>query len=150
MDHWLIWLILAGIFGFAEMFSLTTALSLLGGAALITAGTAALGLPLPIQLLVFTAASTLGIVLIRPIARRHAQPQLTRFGVDALIGKPASVIQDITEQDGRIRIGGEEWSARTYDTHLVIPTGTTVDVLAVHGSIAVVYPQEGPWTSLPR
>ncbi|MER5262711.1 NfeD family protein [Actinosynnema sp. NPDC002837] len=151
MDDWLIWLIFAAVLGVAEIFSLTAALGILGGAALVTAGPAALGLPLPLQLLVFAAVSTVGVALVRPIALRHVQqPQLTRFGVDALIGAPAHVIRDVTGLDGRVRIGGEEWTARAYDNTLVIPAGAVVDVMEIQGSTALVYPREEPWNSPPR
>jgi membrane protein implicated in regulation of membrane protease activity len=46
---------------------------------------------------------------------------------------------------GRVRIGGEEWSARSYDPHLHIPAGTRVDVFAIEGATALVHPQEEPW-----
>lgn len=148
MDEWLLWLIFAVVLGVAEIFTLTAALGMLGAAALITAGFAAIGLPLPLQLVVFTIASTAGVVLVRPIALRHMQrPQLERFGVDALIGKPAYALTDVTELDGRVRIGGEEWTARAYDETLVIPAGTIVDVMEIRGSTALVYPREGPWKS---
>jgi membrane protein implicated in regulation of membrane protease activity len=152
MDEWLIWLIFAVVLGIAEIFTLTAALGILGGAALITVGVAAIGLPLPVQLLVFTVASTAGVVLLRPAVTRYMhRPQLTRFGVDALIGKPAYVIHEVSGVDGRVRIGGEEWTARaypgTYDDALVIPAGTVVDVMEIDGSTALVYPREGPWKS---
>jgi membrane protein implicated in regulation of membrane protease activity len=143
MDDWLLWLIFAVVLGLAELFTLTAALGLLGGAALITAGFAAIGLPLPAQLVVFAIASTLGILLIRPAAYRHMnRPQLHRFGVDALVGKPAYVIQDVTGLGGRVRIGGEEWTARAYDDSLVIPAGAIVHVMEISGTTAVVYPRE--------
>lgn len=143
MDQWIIWLIFAVVLVIAEIFTLTAALGVLGTAALVTAVFAAVGLPLPIQLLVFTAASTAGVLLIRPMAYRHLhRPQLERFGVDALIGKPAYVLQEVTAMDGRVRIGGEEWSAHTYDETLVIPKGAIVDVIEINGSIALVYPRE--------
>jgi membrane protein implicated in regulation of membrane protease activity len=143
MDEWLIWLIFALVLGVAEIFTLTAALGLIGGAALITAGVAAIGLPLPIQLLAFTITATAGVVLIRPIAVRHMlRPQPERFGVDALVGKPAQVIHQVTGLQGRVRIGGEEWMARAYNEDLVIPAGATVDVMEISGSTALVYPRE--------
>lgn len=152
MDEWLIWLIFAVVLGVAELFTLTAALGMLGAAALVTAGFAAVGLPLPVQLLVFTVASTVGVVLVRPIAQRylHRTP-LQRFGVDALVGKPAYVLQEVTGVGGRVRIGGEEWTARVaYDDTLVIPAGAVADVMDISGSTALVYPREGSWKSLPR
>lgn len=143
MDLWMIWLIVAVLFMVAEIFTLTAALGLLGAAALITSLSAAIGLPPPVQLLVFTVASLAGMVLVRPIARRHMlRPQLERFGVDALVGRTASVVQEVTAQGGRVRIDGEEWTARAFDESLVIPTGATVDVMEIRGAIAVVYPRE--------
>jgi membrane protein implicated in regulation of membrane protease activity len=83
------------------------------------------------------------VVLVRPIARRHMlRPQLQRFGVDALVGKPAHVVQEVTGQRGRVHIDGEEWTARSFDDSLVIPTGATVDVMEIRGAIAFVYPRE--------
>ena len=143
MDTWLIWLIMAVVLLVVEMLTLTAALGMLGVAALITAGVAALGLPVPVQLLAFTVIATIGVLLIRPIVHRHMlRPQLQRFGVDALIGKPAYVVSEVSGLDGRVRIGGEEWTARAYDQTLVIPAGTTVDVLEISGATVLVYPRE--------
>jgi membrane protein implicated in regulation of membrane protease activity len=151
MNEWFIWLIFAVVLGAAEIFSLTAALGMLAIAALITSGLAAIGLPLPIQLLAFTIVSTAGVVLIRPVITRFLrQPQPKRFGVDALIGKQAYVIHEVTGLGGRVRIGGEEWTARAYDESLVIPAGSTVDVMEISGSTALVYPREQPWKSQPH
>ncbi|MEU7001003.1 NfeD family protein [Nonomuraea sp. NPDC046570] len=143
MDEWVIWIVLAVVLGVAEIFTLTTALGLLGSAALLTAVGAALGLPIPLQFILFTLSSAAGLLVVRPIAMRHIrQPQLQRFGVEALVGKPAYVISEVTGREGRVRIGGEEWSARAYDETLVIPTGATVDVIEIEGATALVYPRE--------
>ncbi|MEO3891217.1 NfeD family protein [Nonomuraea sp. B5E05] len=143
MDEWIIWIILAVVLGVAEIFTLTASLGLLGAAALLTAATAALGLPVPLQLMFFAASSAAGLLVLRPIAMRHVkQPALQRFGVEALVGKPAYVISEVTGHDGRVRVGGEEWSARAYDETLVIPTGATVDIIEIEGATALVYPRE--------
>lgn len=143
MSLWLIWLIFAVVLGVAEVFTLTAALGMLSGAALVTVGVATIGVPLPVQLLVFAVAATAGVLLVRPIALRHMlQPQLQRFGVDALVGRAAYVVSEVTGSDGRVRIGGEEWTARTYDQTLVIPAGAAVDVMEINGTTALVYPQE--------
>lgn len=143
MDSWVLWLILAVVLGAAEIFTLTAALGLLGLAAGLTAVVAALGLPVPVQLIVFVVASIAGLGVVRPIARRHLiQPPPQRFGVEALVGKPAYVIREVTAHDGRVRINGEEWSARAYDETQVIPAGATVDVMQIEGATALVYPRE--------
>ena len=143
MGVWVIWLIIALVLGGAEIFTLTAVLGLLGGAALITSGAAALGLPLALQFLVFALAAVAGLVVARPIATRHMlRPRLERFGVDALVGRTAHVVQQVTGLAGTVRIGGEEWTARALDESTVIPTGAMVDVFTIDGATAVVYPRE--------
>ena len=150
MAEWLIWLILAVALGAAELFTLTAALGILAGAALVTAGLAAVGLPLAGQLAAFTVIAAAGVAVGRPVIRRLTRrPPPRRFGVDALIGRSALVTREVTGLDGRVRIGGEEWSARAYDESQVIPVGAKVDVMEITGSTAVVYPGEDPWKSLP-
>ena len=143
MDPWLIWLIVSAVLIVAEIFTLTAALGMLGAAALITAGSAAAGLSPPLQFLLFTVVATVTLLFVRPVAVRHLlQPQTERFGVEALVGKAAYVVSEVTGREGRVRIGGEEWSARSYDETLVIPRGATVDVLEISGTTAFVYPRE--------
>ncbi|MGW8064220.1 NfeD family protein [Streptomyces ziwulingensis] len=143
MDPWLIWLIIAAVLFVAEIFTLTAALGMLGAAALITAGAAAAGLSAPFQFVVFTVVATVTVLFVRPVALRHVlRPQSARFGVDALVGSAAYVVSEVSGRDGRVRIGGEEWTARSYDETLVIPQGATVDVMEISGSTALVYPRE--------
>ena len=146
MDVWLVWLLLAAALGAAELLTLSAALGLLGGAAAITAAATALGAPVPVQLLLFAASAAGGIWLLRPIVVRHLHaPPVQRFGVDALVGRTAHVVHDVSSQGGTVRIDGEVWSARPcepYDPAYVIPAGATVSVMAIRGATALVYPQE--------
>ena len=146
MDVWLVWLLLAAALGAAELFTLSAALGLLGGAAAVTAAAAALGAPVPLQLLVFIGGSATAIWLVRPVVLRHLHaPPAQQFGVDALIGRTAHVVRDVSSQGGTVRIDGEEWSARPcdpYDPAYVIPAGATVSVMAIRGATALVHPQE--------
>lgn len=145
MDPWLVWLIVALVLGAVEIATLTAALGLLGGAALVTSLCAAAGLPLPGQFLVFAVVSAVSVVFIRPVALRRLSPTPDgggRFGVDALVGQAAYVTSEVSRLGGRVRIGGEEWTARAYDETLVIPPGAAVDVIEIKGTTALVYPRE--------
>jgi membrane protein implicated in regulation of membrane protease activity len=140
-----VWIILAAVLGVAEVFTLTAALGLLAVGALAAAGVAALGFGPFAQFAVFAAVSVAGLVLIRPLVKRQLRPRYGpqhRFGVAALVGRQARVVQEVTGHAGRVRIGGEEWSARAYDETLVIPAGATVDVIEIEGATALVYPRE--------
>ena len=104
---------------------------------------AALGLPLPFQLVAFAVAAVAGVLVVRPIALRHMRtPQLARFGVEALIGKRAYVLREVNDRDGLVRIDGEEWTARSFDEFTVIPEGAAVHVMRISGTTAYVYPEE--------
>ena len=145
MSAWLVWLILAVVLGLAEILTLTAVLGILGAAALITSIAAAAEIPVSLQLGIFAVASVAGVALIRPVVRRHLQrPSIHVFGPAAHVGKTARVVHEIHGQNGRVRIDGEDWTARTYDEALIIPVGTEVDVLEINGVIALVYPKEAP------
>ncbi|MFI8950997.1 NfeD family protein [Streptomyces sp. NPDC053750] len=140
---WLAWLLAAGVLGVAEFFTLTLVFGLLAGAALVAAVVAGVGIGFVGQLVAFGAATAAGLVLVRPVALRHmAQQPLTREGSDALIGKRAEVMQEVTATHGLIKLCGEEWSARALDESLVIPVGALVDVMEIEGATAIVYPRE--------
>ncbi|MER6716325.1 MULTISPECIES: NfeD family protein [unclassified Streptomyces] len=139
---WFIWLITAAALGVAEFFTLTLVFGLLAGAALVAAVVAGVGIGLLGQLLALGAAAAAGLLIVRPVALRHmAQQPLTREGSDALIGKRAEVMQEVTATRGLIKLSGEEWSARALDESLVIPVGALVDVMEIDGATAVVYPR---------
>jgi membrane protein implicated in regulation of membrane protease activity len=143
MVAWIVWLIVAALLGVAELVTFTFALGLIAVGAGVAAAVAAAHLGLPFQLLAFVVASTAGLGLVLPVARRHVrQPPLLKTGPAALVGRPGRVLEEVTGHSGRVRIGGEEWSARSYDETLVIPVGHTVDVMQIEGATALVYPRE--------
>ncbi|MDG9688248.1 MULTISPECIES: NfeD family protein [Streptomyces] len=140
---WFAWLLAAAALGAAEFFTLTLVFGLLAGAALVAAVVAGVGIGLLGQLVALGLAAVAGLALVRPVALRHlAQGPLTLEGSDALIGKRAEVMQEVTATHGLIKVSGEEWSARALDESLVIPVGALVDVMEIEGATAVVYPRE--------
>ena len=139
---WIVWLILAAVLGVAELLTVTLTLGLLAVAAAVAAVVGVLGIPVPFQILAFVVAAGAGLGLVRPIAIRHLKQPPLRTGTAALVGRSALVQQEVNGHGGRVRIGGEEWSARSYDETLVIPAGATVDVIQIEGATALVYPRE--------
>jgi len=143
MGSWIAWLIVAALLGVAEVMTATLAFGLLAVAAVVAGVVGGLGLGLPFQLAAFAVAAGAGLGVVRPLAVRHIQqPPLLRTGTSALIGRSALVIEEVTAHDGRVRIGGEVWSARSYEESQVIPAGSTVDVFAIEGATALVHPRE--------
>ena len=143
MESWIVWLILAALLGVAEIMTTTLAFGLLAVAAGAAAIVGGVGLALPIQLIAFVVTAGAGLGIVRPLAMRHIrQPPLLKSGASALVGRSAIVTEEVTALDGRVRIGSEIWSARSYDESSVIPEGSKVDVLAIEGATALVHPRE--------
>ena len=137
---WVLWLVAAIALAVGEV--LTPGLFFLGPVAL-AAGAAALasllGAGAALSLIVFIAGSLASLAVLRPIARRHVRlPALSRTGTDALVGRKALVTRRVDAHGGRVRIGGEEWSARTYLDGQAYEEGSTVDVIQIEGATALV------------
>jgi membrane protein implicated in regulation of membrane protease activity len=141
MAAWLAWAIAAALLAVGEVF--TPGLFFLGPvalAAVVSAAAAAAGAAVWLQLVVFIAGAAASIGLLRPIARAHLRmPAEIRTGTAALEGAHAVVLQQVDEHGGRVRIGGEEWSARAYMPDQVIEAGTRVEVVKIEGATALVY-----------
>ncbi|HEX4655239.1 MAG TPA: NfeD family protein [Mycobacteriales bacterium] len=145
MADWLVWLIAAGALAAAEVLTLTLVLGMLSVAAVGSALIAALGAPAAVQVAVFAGVAILLLAVVRPVARRHRHmPVAIRTGTDALVGKRGTAVTEITTNGGQVRIGGEVWSARTYDERHVVPAGAPVDIAQIDGATAVVLPRDLP------
>ena len=141
MPAWLIWAIVSVLLAIGEIF--TPGLFFLGPvalAALASTVVAALGGPIWLQIVVFGAGSFAAVGLLRPIARRHLKmPHALRTGAAALEGAKAIVLQRVDGRGGLVKIGGEEWSARSYTSDDAFDVGTEVEVVQIEGATALVY-----------
>lgn len=141
-DHmWETWTAVAILLGVAELFSLDLVLLMLAVGAGAGILTALLGLPVGVQILAAIGTSVAMLALVRPgIAKRlQAGPELT-LGHDALVGRQGVVVSEVTADGGRIKIGGELWSALPYDETITIREGARVDVFQIKGATAYVHP----------
>jgi membrane protein implicated in regulation of membrane protease activity len=141
MPAWILWAIAAVLLAVGEIF--TPGLFFLGPVALAAAAalvTAALGGAVWLQIIVFGVGSFAAIGLLRPIARKHlTMPRAIRTGAAALEGARATVLQRVDGRGGRVKIGGEEWSARSYVPDEAFDVGTEVEVAQIEGATALVY-----------
>ena len=140
MAPWLIWLIAAGLFGAGEMSSLDLVLLMFAGGALGGMGVALIGGEVVWQLVAFIAVSALLLAVVRPVAKRQLTDRtpLQLDGVDTLIGRTARVTREVDSSGGRIRMGADEWSARSQHGAETFPVGATVRIMQVDGATAVV------------
>jgi membrane protein implicated in regulation of membrane protease activity len=136
----LIWVIAAAILAGAETLSLDLVLIMCAGGAAGGAVTAALGGGALLQVVVAIVVSAVLLGFVRPIAKRHLVGIGThQTGSAALVGKQAVVLRAVDAHDGRVRLNGAEWSARSYDQTQTLPVGVTVRVMEIDGATAVVW-----------
>jgi membrane protein implicated in regulation of membrane protease activity len=136
-----LWLIAAVLLAIGEL--LTPGLFFLGPVAVAAVGAAiaaGIGGGIIVELIVFIAVSLGSLAFLRPIARRHIRmPALTRTGTAALVGTKALVLQRVDANGGRVRIGGEEWSARAFFEGQTLEPGARVEVAKIEGATALVF-----------
>ena len=141
MPAWLLWSLAAVALTVGEI--ATPGLFYLGPvalAAIAAAIVAAAGGGWAADLVVFAGASAASLGLLRPIARRHLRmPLALRTGSAKLVGEKATVVERVDGAGGRVKIGGEFWSARAFDAGQVLEPGLQVEVVQIDGATALVY-----------
>jgi len=139
MPDWVVWAVAAGILAAGEAASAALVLGPIALAAAVAAIVAAAGADVGVQVIFFVLASAGSLLILRPIAKRHMHvPPSMRTGTAALVGTSATVLEKVNRDGGRVKIGGEIWTARTYDESEVLLPGDRVEVLKIDGATALV------------
>lgn len=140
MDGWVWWIVAAGVLAVADVVTGgTLILIMIAGGAAAGGLASALGASPAISVGAFALVSVALLGVVRPIARRHMRtPRAVRTGVAALVGTEAVVLEAVDGNDGRIKLAGEVWSARSYDGDSVFVAGQRVHVLEIDGATALV------------
>jgi membrane protein implicated in regulation of membrane protease activity len=138
-----LWIVLGVLLAVAEIFTTTLFLIMFAAGAFAAAGAAALGAPVALQALIFAVVSALSVAVVRPVIRRHTsgalEPGQQPFGVEALAGADALVLEPVDGERGLVKIDGELWSARSYDASCSYRAGERVQVIQIRGAIALVW-----------
>ncbi len=139
---WILWLIAAALLGIGEMHQGGLYLLPFALGAALAAAVSLLGVSALLSAIVFVLASAIVVGTLRPVARRHRRlPPAIRTGAAALVGKRATVLERIANDEGVgcVRIeGGEVWTARSYSEDEVIDAGERVEVVEIRGATALV------------
>ena len=139
MDDWVWWMIAAGVLAVGEIATMGFFLGPIAIAAALAGIVGLIGAGLAAQWSVFIAASLGSVLVLRPIARRHLKtPASLRTGTAALVGAPATVLQRVDRSGGQVKIGGEVWTARSYDEDDSFEAGARVEVMKIEGATALV------------
>jgi membrane protein implicated in regulation of membrane protease activity len=139
-NGWLAWVGLALILGAIEVVSVSFVFVMLAGGALSGAVLAAVGAPLAGQVIAAVGVAAALLLMVRPVIQRHfLVPEGTGgIGAVAQVGRSALVLQTVTEHDGRVKLGGETWSARTAPNSAACLPGQEVRVVSIEGATAIV------------
>jgi membrane protein implicated in regulation of membrane protease activity len=139
-NGWLAWLGLALVLAAVEAASVDFVFSMLAGGALAAAVAAALGASLTVQVIVACVVAGALLAMVRPIAKRYFSVPEGHGGIgaSAQVGRAALVLETVTEHDGRVKLGGETWSARTVPDAAPCLPGHEVRVVSIEGATAIV------------
>ena len=101
MDDWVIWLIVAVVFGIGEIATLGFFLAPFAGGALVAAVVAGAGAPTAVSWVAFLVVSVVLLAALRPVALRHRrQAPPLRTGTAALVGQTATVVERVASDEG--------------------------------------------------
>lgn len=137
---WVFWLIAAGIFFIIEMATIGFLVFWLGIGAILAMLTSFIIDSILIQSLVFVITSTLLLIFTRPLVDKFIKvPKEIKTNAYSIIGKKGIVISKINniEGTGQIKIGGEVWSAKSFENE-DIPENTEIEIVEIDGVKAVV------------
>lgn len=135
---WFWWVIAAFALGIGEMFTLDLVFGTLVVAALAGAGVALGGGAFAVQAVVAAVVALVLLFTVRPIFLRRlkVEQKLIPSGTAAHVGATALVLADVDDLGGRVKLAGEEWSARTRGASL--RAGERARVVSIDGATAVV------------
>ena len=138
-----VWVVLALILVAVETFTVAFIGIYLAAGALCAAVVAAFDGALWLQLVVFAVVSAATLYLTRPALRsRFVNAPLVPSNAPALVGRRGVVVVAIpagTGGRGQVRIGTEDWSARSTEESQ-IDVGATVEVVSIEGVAVLVRP----------
>lgn len=140
------WVIAAFVLAGLEVFALNLVFGTLVVGALSGSLVALLGGGFTAQAITASAVSVLGLFLVRPllVKRFRIEGRFSPTGTAAHVGRPARVLAEVSEDGGRVKLAGEEWSARSLEPGAVFAVGAPVSVVSIDGATAVVTAPPAP------
>jgi len=137
---WQVWAIIAVVSLILELFSGDFFIMCFAIGAAASLLCALCGLSLTAQIIIFSVASVLSVLFVRPVALKyfHRNDPQRASNADALLGREGRVSQTIVAGgDGRVAIDGDDWKAVSADGS-AIAQGTPVRVVGRESIIITV------------
>ncbi|HUW17125.1 MAG TPA: NfeD family protein [Actinomycetes bacterium] len=139
MPEWVWWVVVALALAAVEVLSLDLIFGMIAVGALAAGIVAVAGGSFMFQVLSAAVVSLLLLFAVRPIALRHlrSSPQ-ARTNVEALVGSGALVLQRVDRHTGLVKLGGEDWTARSLSPDSSFEPGANLTVVRIDGATAIV------------
>ena len=140
----IIWLVILVVMVVVEMLTMGLTTIWFAGGALIGAILALFHAPVTAQIIIALVISLALMFFTRPVAMKYFNKDRVKTNVESLIGHTAVVIGEIDniKAQGRVNVGGQEWSARSFNDSVKIGTETVVEIIEVSGVKLIVKPVE--------
>ncbi|WP_131105827.1 NfeD family protein [Ornithinimicrobium sufpigmenti] len=154
-SQWLWWVGAALAFGIVEMNTLDLIFLMLALGALVAAIAAGAGIPLILQVLLFGLSAGLFVFALRPVALKYLRLEGKgdpTLGIEGNIGLTATVVEEVTDRSGLIKLRGENWTSRAELEGTHYAPGELVTVVKIDGATAVVTaapPEDKPFDAPP-
>ncbi|MFI3268878.1 MAG: NfeD family protein [Rikenellaceae bacterium] len=142
MDGWIIWVTIALVAIFIELFTLGFAVVCFAFGALCAALVSYLGGGVMWQLGSFSLLSLVAMVTVRPLALRYFIAKSggrVKTNVNALVGRVATVSSEFKGGEGRVVVDGDDWKARVEnDTDEPFAVGERVEIVEVESVVLII------------
>jgi membrane protein implicated in regulation of membrane protease activity len=137
---WLAWLGVALVLGTIEAATVDFVFIMLAAGALASAVAAAMGAGVAVQIVVGVVVAVVLLLVVRPFVKRRFNESYAAdtIGARGLVGRTAYVLQTVTSTEGRVKLGGETWSARVAEAADRFSPGQQVRVVSIQGATAFV------------
>lgn len=138
-NFWSFWLIMMLLLVSVQVITGEMTFLLIATGALTAIVADVLGAPLYVQFIIVTVISIASLFWLRSFdtKRKGEEARPSPWSVNRYVGRVGEVTQEVTSNEGRVRIGNEIWSARTYHP-TPIPTETPVVIQQIEGAIVWV------------
>ena len=139
----IVWFVLMVIFVMVEASTVSLVSTWFAAGALAAMIVSLLGGQIWLQTAVFLVVSAGLLLLLRPMAKKHFTPKLTKTNVDSVIGSTGFVTAaiDNVAASGQVKLGAMFWTARS-TSGSPIAEGTLIRVDRIEGVKVFVSPAE--------
>ena len=134
-----VWLGVTALAAFVEAVTMTLVSVWCVAGGLVAVFAAYFGASVPTQLLLFLGVSILTAAVVRPLAKKYADPHKVATNADRLLGMEAKATEDIdnARSSGAVYVDGKTWTARSTDGGR-ISAGETVEIARMEGVKLIV------------